>query len=166
MKKFFTLVCASIFCFSLTASAQDGSAMDEVKLIQSIFGKGKKEMVKQIMADLPAEKAAKFWEVYDKYDADRQALVRKHLVALAKITVKAEALNDATAAAYGKERGCYEVKMAKLHKKYFCKMNSAVGGFQALKFTQVESYIENLVQIELQSRMPFLGDIQTLLPKD
>ncbi len=166
MKKILTLICACLLACQFSASAQKTAPADDLTIIQAAFGMEKMALIKSYMDDLPADKTVKFWEVYDKYEQARQNLVRKHLVEFAKITVMAEALDDKAAAAYGKERGRYEAKVAQLHKKYFCKMNSAVGGFQALKFMQAELYIENVVQLELQSHMPFIGEIEVLVPKN
>jgi hypothetical protein len=60
----------------LSASLFGQSNKEDIDLIQSIFGKEKKEVVKQYMT-IPDAKSAKFWSLYDAYETERKNLDMK-----------------------------------------------------------------------------------------
>ena len=74
MKRFIGL--ALFAFFGLVAGAQ--SNKEDIAIIQSMFGKAKKDLVIQYMT-LPADQAEAFWKVYDEYEAARTALGRDRI---------------------------------------------------------------------------------------
>ena len=67
MKK--SIFIAAALLLSVAMFAQ--SNKEDVDLIQSMFGKAKKELVQEYMT-IPEAKSAKFWSLYDTYETARK----------------------------------------------------------------------------------------------
>jgi hypothetical protein len=65
------MILSVVFMLSTGMFAQ--SNKEDVDLIQSIFGKEKKELV-QVYMTIPEAKSAKFWTLYDTYETARKKL--------------------------------------------------------------------------------------------
>src|SRR5688500_20206939 len=64
--------------FLLSASLFAQSNKEDIDLIQSIFGKEKKELV-QLYMTIPEAQASKFWALYDLYEDERKKLGRERI---------------------------------------------------------------------------------------
>jgi hypothetical protein len=64
--------------FLLSASMFAQSNKEDIDLIQSIFGKEKKELVQAYMT-IPEAQSAKFWALYDVYETARKKLGQERI---------------------------------------------------------------------------------------
>jgi hypothetical protein len=51
------------------------------------------------------------------------------------------------------------IKLEKLYQKYYGKMKKKVGGLEAAKFIQLETYLQTAIRSELQEAIPLIGEI-------
>jgi hypothetical protein len=142
--------------FSLNISAQEKS---ELSMIRDILKKEKRELVREYMA-IDESKSAKFWEVYDKYSADRAILADERLKALnaygEKFATMTDQESDGIVKAYLKN----DKKNVKLQSKYYKKFKKAVGATKAAQFLQMENYFQTMIRSEIQEAIPFIGEIE------
>jgi hypothetical protein len=154
MKSVFSTVLA--ICFSLMAMAQ--SNKEDIAIIQSMFGKAKKDLVSQYMT-IPADKTDAFWKTYDAYEADRTALGRERIKLIEDYANSYAALDDKTSDALMKRKMKWLNNFAKMQSKYYGSMSKIIGSAQASKFMQLEDYIENNIRLAVQESIPFIGEI-------
>jgi len=74
MKKVIVIAIVSL----LSTSMFSQSNKEDVDLIQSIFGKEKKELV-QVYMTIPEAQSAKFWSLYDTYETARKKLGQERI---------------------------------------------------------------------------------------
>ena len=89
MKKLFVI--AVSFLLSTSMFAQ--SNKEDVDLIQSIFGKEKKELV-QVYMTIPEAQSAKFWALYDTYETARKKLGQERIKLIEAYATNYETLDN------------------------------------------------------------------------
>ncbi len=151
------LIVFFVLCsFSLSITAQEKS---EISMIRDILKKEKRELVKEYM-EIDETKSAKFWEVYDKYSADRSVLAEERLKALNSYGEKYATLTDQESDGIVKAYLKNGKKNVKLQTKYYKKFKKAVGATKAAQFLQMENYFQTLIKSEIQEAIPFIGEIE------
>jgi hypothetical protein len=151
------LVSVALFAFfGLVAGAQ--SNKEDIAIIQSMFGKAKKDLVIQYMA-IPADKAEAFWKIYDEYEAARSALGRERIKLIEDYANAYLSLDDKTSSDLMNRKLQWVTDYNKLQKKYFGSISKVIGGAQASKFIQLEDYIENNIRLAIQENIPFIDEL-------
>jgi len=154
MKKLLLIAALAV---SSTSFAQSGMKED-VEIIQSLYGKDKKDLVGAYM-DLKEPQAAAFWKVYDEYEIDRKALGQKRMEMITDYANNYETLTDEKADALAKAMLKNNAAYEKLASKYYDKSKKVVGALNAAKFMQLELALQTAVRSEIQTAIPFIGEI-------
>jgi len=144
--------------FLLSASLFGQSNKEDIDLIQSIFGKEKKEVVKQYMTITDAQ-SAKFWSLYDAYETERKKLGHERVKLIEDYATKYEKLDSKTATDLTTRKLAWVTKYTAFQQKYLTKFSAIIGGLQASKFIQLEDYIENCIRLSIQEEIPFIGEL-------
>ncbi|WP_274475166.1 hypothetical protein [Mangrovimonas aestuarii] len=131
---------------------------DELQLIQDVWGAEKKDLIKDYMNLSPSD-AEKFWPVYDEYTTARQSLGKERIKILQDYANSYENLTDEQADNLVERLYKNNMDLEKLDYKYYKKMKKVISPLQASKFIQVEKYIETVLKVELQSSIPFIGEM-------
>ena len=79
--------------FMLTANLFAQSNKEDIDLIQSMFGKDKKELVNAYMT-IPEAQKAKFWSLYDVYETSRKKLGKERIALLEAYANNYETLDN------------------------------------------------------------------------
>jgi len=154
MKKLFVFLLAASFCPTLFAQ----SDKEDIAMIQAMFGKQKKDLVTQYM-NIPADKADKFWAMYDEYEDKRKGLGRERIDILKGYADNFQKLDDKTATELTNKKLVWQDKYSKLQSTYFKKFSQTIGGLEASKLMQLEDYIENNLRLSIQEEIPFIGEL-------
>jgi hypothetical protein len=154
MKHVFGLL---VFCF-VSSSLFAQSNTEDIDIIQSIFGKQKKELMQAYMT-IPEDKKAGFWTLYDQYETDRKALGRERIAMIEAYANEYATLDDKKATDLMNRKLKWTGDYAKLQKKYFDLMTKQIGGLQASKFFQLEDYLENNIRLFIQDQIPFIDEL-------
>ena len=156
MKQLFLLAICMVFVFASKAQTN----ADEIALVQSAFGMGKKELIVEHMKITDAESAT-FWKLYDEYEAARKELGKMRFE---NITAYAKAYGTLTNEDATKLMNkSFEIrsKTEKLYKDTFKKMSKApLSPVRAAQFIQVEEYLEGMVRTQLSSEIPLIGEFE------
>ncbi len=157
MKKFFAIVLFALI--SSVGFAQDADDVQaEFKALQDAFGKDKAELVKQYM-NIPAEKDAAFWSLYDQYETARKALGKSKAELIADYAKSYADLDDKKATDLMKRKADLQDEYTKMNRKFFPQFSKVLGGTQAAKFFQLEDYLNNIINLGIQNNIPFIGEI-------
>jgi hypothetical protein len=154
MKKL--IIIAVSFLLSACMFAQ--SNKEDVDLIQSIFGKEKKEVV-QVYMTIPDAQSAKFWSLYDTYETARKKLGQERIKLIEAYANNYEKLDSKKASELVTKKFAWADKYTKFQQLYFTKFSAIIGGLQAAKFFQLEDYIENCIRVSIQEEIPFIGEL-------
>lgn len=154
MKKLLILTTA----FLVSASMFAQSNKEDIDLIQSIFGKEKKELVAAYMT-IPDAQSVKFWELYDVYETNRKKLGQERIKLIEDYATNYETLDNKKATDLVTKKIAWTDKYTKFQQTYFTKFSAVIGGLQAAKFIQLEDYIENCIRLSIQEEIPFIGEL-------
>lgn len=153
MKKLLILLSV---CLSTAVVAQ--SNKEDVDFIQSIYGKGKKEIVAEfIKLDGPQKDA--FWKLYDEYETKRKELGKKRVVVLEKYAAGYGTMDDAAISQNIKETAALGVQTDKLIATYHKKIEKAAGAKAAAQFFQIEVYLLSSIRAAILESIPFIGEL-------
>ncbi|MEH0158731.1 hypothetical protein V6R21_32145 [Limibacter armeniacum] len=141
-------------CFQLKSFAQ----IDEVKMIQTLYGMEKKAIVEEFM-NLSEPDASVFWDIYASYEAERRENGRRVLETLNEYTQNYNVMDDAKADKFIQDVYAIDNVSDKISKKYYKKVKKALGAQTAAKFTQIESYIKTAVRLEVMENLPFIDEL-------
>jgi len=154
MKRLIGLALFAIIGF--TAVAQ--SNKEDIAIIQSMFGKAKKDLVTQYMT-VPAEKNEAFWKTYDAYETERTELGRERAALIEAYANAYLTLDDKTSNELMNRKMKWNTSYGKMQKKYYGNFSKIIGAAQASKFIQLEDYIENNIRLFIQESIPFIDEI-------
>ena len=146
-----TLILAVVAYTSFAQSAQT-----EVEIIQEAFGLDKKVAVASFME--LGEDAESFWKIYDEYEAERKELGKERIKVIADYAKSYPTISDEEILALFKRTKAFKKSFAKLQQTYFNKMKKEVGVSKAAQFWQLESYFNAMIQAEIYSQIPFIGE--------
>jgi len=152
------LKAATVFFFVLISStllAQ--SAQSEVEIMQEVFGLEKKVAVANFM-DL-GEDAESFWAIYDEYEAERKKLGNDRIKVIEDYAANYANLSDEKILELFKKTSSVKKSFGKLQQTYFNKMKNEVGVSKAAQFWQLENYFNAMIQAEIYSKLPFIGEL-------
>ncbi len=156
MKKLFIFT-ASMMLISSFVMAQ--SNKEDVDIIQSAFGKDKKELVRDYM-ELSAKDSAAFWKLYDEYEDKRKGIGRERINLLEQYATGYKNLDNAKAEKLATSILTNDAKYNTLHQTYFKKFSTILGAKNAAKFLQLEMYVQTYVRANVMREIPLIGDLE------
>src|SRR3954470_4406007 len=154
MKKLLTPICLLLF---FSASAQ--ITQDDVNLIQSIYGKDKRDLMQAYMHFNDSASATAFWNLYDSYEAERKKLGQNFISILQDYAKNYETLDDKKADELVSRMSANNIAYENLFSKYYKKMKPVVGALKASQFLQLETYLRSVVKTSVLDDIPFIGEI-------
>lgn len=132
------------------------SSQTEVGIIQEAFGLEKKVAIANFM-DL-GEDAESFWAIYDEYEAERKKLGIARIKVIEEYAANYTDISDEKILELFKKVAQVKKSFAKLQKTYFNRMRKEVGTSRAAQFWQLENYFNAMIQAEIYSQIPFIGE--------
>ena len=151
--RFGPLALALMTAFVPLAQAQNsGLASDEQILIKQV-NTDKKAVYAQYLGLTEAE-SAKFWPIYDEYEAKVKPLQDRLLANINNFAEKYDTLSEDEAAAILKEKMAIEKEREALKQKYTAKIAKELPAKKALRYAQLETRIQNMLARDLYSIIP------------
>jgi hypothetical protein len=155
MKKI--LLTLLVLAFSAPIFAQTNS--DDIAIIQSLYGKEKKELVKAYMVLSDAD-AAKFWPIYEAYEIERKTIGKRRLENISNYVntyghASEQEIDKMTLNSI-KNNTAYD----KLLGKYYGKLKKSLGSKTAAKFFQLENYLMIGVNASIYDNIPFIDELE------
>lgn len=142
-----------ITALSPLAQAQDsGLATDEQILVKQV-NTDKKAVYARYLG-LTEEESAKFWPIYDEYEAKAKPLQDRLLANINAFAEKYDTLTDAEAGAILKEKMAIEKEREALKQKYTAKIAKVLPEKKALRYAQLETRIQLMVGKDVYSMIP------------
>lgn len=145
-------------CVSASWGYSQSSFKEDVEVLQSIYGKSKADLVKQYMNLSDAQNVV-FTKIYDKYEAQRNALGQAKFKLINDYAANYETLTDAKADELAKGTLKNHMAYEKLYCKTYGQAKKAVGAINAAKFIQLEVYLQTIIKAEILEAIPFIGEL-------
>ena len=133
------------------------SDVEEIDLIQSIYGMEKKAIVEEFVQPVTLNRVP-FWEVYDKYEVERKAIGKERITLLNEFAEKYETMTNEEADAWMKKVIKLGTKQQNLLGKYYTSVKKVTSPIVAMRFYQVESYLLTAIRLEILDSIPFLEE--------
>ncbi|MEL7119293.1 MAG: hypothetical protein AAFO07_07630 [Bacteroidota bacterium] len=149
-------IITALLLMGVANSAFTQSVQTEVEIIQEAFGLEKKVAVANFME--LGENAESFWKIYDEYEAERKELGTNRIKIIADYAKSYSSISDEEIQVLFKRTQTFKKSFAKLQKSYFNRMRKEVGTSKAAQFFQLESYFNAMIQAEIYTQIPFIGE--------
>ncbi len=120
----------------------------EIELIRSQYKTDKKAVVSEYLK-LSNEDAAKFWPIYNAYEAERTAIGDRRIKLITDYVNEKHKGNIKNADMMVKESADIQRKEADLREKYYGKVKTGVNPDVAVNFYQIEDAIATAVKAKL-----------------
>jgi hypothetical protein len=151
MKKITLLLAITV----MSAYAFSQSNNEEIDLIQSAIGMGKKEAVSEYIQISDTQKEA-FWQLYDEYETQRKELGKQRIDLLIQYGKEYQAMTSEQADAWMTKVIALQQKTDKLIVTYYKKIKKATDGIVATQFYQIENYILTIVRMQILTEIPLV----------
>ncbi len=133
--------------------AQDTGLATDAQILLKQVNTDKRALYAANLGLTEAE-SAKFWPIYDEYEAKVKPLQDRLLANLNAFAAKYDTLTDEDANAILKEKMAIEKDREALRQKYTAKVAKELPPKKALRYAQLETRIKNLVDQNVYSLIP------------
>ena len=157
MKKIYSIIVA-VLISTIVVNAQD-SSKEEIEMFQALFGKEKKELVKDLIKFNP-DQTTKFWPIYGKYEVERKELGRERIELIKSLADAYSNMNAEKADAVVKQTISLRSKQEKVLTKYYKLMKSSIGSEKAFEFFQFETYLLTEVRSAIMEQIPLYSQFK------
>ena len=138
------------------ADAKETNTDVYIALLRRDVRQEKAEIMGAMMV-LSAEDSAKFWPIYTDYEEALTKLNDLRLENLKEYARKYTEMTDDEADRLVQKAMEYQKQRAELVAKTYDKVKQALGGITAARFAQVESQLLLLIDLQITSSLPIVG---------
>jgi LAS superfamily LD-carboxypeptidase LdcB len=138
------------------ADAQKKNLQVYVDLLRKDIRQQKAEIMGAVML-LSAEDAAKFWPIYNEYDAELTKLNDQRLENIKEYARTYNNMTDEKADELIQKSLAYQKQRAELLAKTYDRVKGAVGAITAARFAQIEHQLLLIIDLQIASSLPVVG---------
>jgi len=149
-------MCIVALLMLLASSSFAQSNQTEVKIFQEAFGLEKKAAIANFMK--LDESAAAFWKIYDEYEFERKKIGSERIEIISDYAKNYTNLSEEKILELYKRTQAVKKSFDKLQTTYFKKMKREIGTSKAAQFWQLEGYFNSLIQANIYTQIPFIGE--------
>jgi formyltetrahydrofolate synthetase len=149
----------SLLMVAFGTSIMAQSFKDELDIIQTVWGKNKKQLTQDFM-QLSADESSKFGPIYDEYLEARKKVAQVRGEAMQTFAAANAQLDDATAQKMVTSLMKNNNNLASLQTKTFKKLSKALSPARAAQWWQLESYIDAEIRAAIMGELPLLQPVK------
>ena len=131
------------------------TSQDYMEVQRAVLKTEKKAIVADNM-ELTDDESTAFWPLYNEYNEKKYVLNTKVYDLILKYADEYETLTNDQAVELWKENMKLKSELAKLEGIYFKKFQKILSGTKTVKYFQIESKIEALINLELAEQIPLV----------
>jgi hypothetical protein len=136
----------------LASRAQQGVAADEQIVMKQVMTDQRAVYARNL--SLSESESRAFWPIYDEYEGKAKKLNDRFVTLLNDYATKYATLTDADAASLLKEKLAIEKERLALKQAYTKKIAKALPARKALRYSQIETRIEMMMQSRISGLIP------------
>jgi hypothetical protein len=106
---------------------------------------------------LNAADAAKFWPIYNEYDAELRKLNDSRVANIQEYARTYPDMTDEKADELIQKAMLYRKQRSDLLAKYYARVKDSLGAITAARFVQVEDQLLLLIDLQIDSSLPIVG---------
>jgi len=144
-------------CFTLPAFAVeelDIAALNSAVAMQRQVTEAQRTMIIADNIQMTAAESEEFWPVYREYRADVAKLNDRFVKLVTDYALSYESMDDDTAARLLKESFAIEAGRVKASKKNAKKLGRFLPGVTVIRFVQIESRLDAVMQLKIKNSIP------------
>lgn len=127
-----------------------------VELLRSDIRQRKAEVMSQMMG-LSAADAAKFWPIYNQYDAELNKLSDLRVANIEEYSRTYGNITDDKVDELIRKALSYRKQRSELLAKYYDRVKQQMGAITAARFIQVEDQLLLIIDLQIDSSLPIVG---------
>lgn len=162
----FLTLCSVVFAQENTPSqgtaalqgtnAQDKNIQEYIALLRADVRQQKSEIMATVMR-LDMDDAAKFWPIYQEYNAALTKLNDLRVTNIKEYAQNYDEMTDAKADELVHKALSYDNQRSALLAKYYDRMKASIGAVQAARFLQVEDQLLMIIDLQIASALPIVS---------
>ena len=129
-----------------------------IELARSDFKTKKVAVITEAMT-FTSEEAEIFWPIYRDYDYEFTKIGDQEISLIKEYAENFESLTDEKTTELMTKSFSIDSQLLDLRETYFKKISEALNPQLAARFMQIESQIQNFVQLSIASQIPLVGDV-------
>ena len=149
---------AYIIFFILVLYAFSFAQEQYIELARSDFKTKKVAVITEAMQFTPEESEI-FWPIYRDYDYEYTKIGDQEIALIKDYAENFETLTDEKTVELMTKSFSIDNQLLDLRETYFNKISEALNPKLAARFIQIESQIQNFVQLSMASQIPLVGDV-------
>lgn len=138
------------------ADAHEKNLQSYIDLLRRDVRQQKAEIMGAVMV-LSAADAAKFWPIYEQYDAELTKLNDQRTENIKEYARNYDQMTDDKADELIQKSLAYQQQRAELLAKTYGRVKEALGGITAARFAQVEHQLLLIIDLQIASSLPVVG---------
>ena len=103
-----------------------------------------------------AQQAGVFWPIYEEYQVEFKQLGDREVAVVLDYARNYQSMTDEKARELATEALSIDEEQVALLRRYFERVDEALGAIVAARFMQVENQLNNLIQVKLASEIPLI----------
>lgn len=135
--------------------AQQKNIQEYVSLLRSDVRKQKTEIM-GAMLELSPDEAAKFWPIYNEYDAELTKLNDLRLSNIQEYARNYDNMTESKADELIQKAFDYRQRRSELLSKYYGRVKESLGSIQAARFVQIEDQLLMIIDLQITSELPIV----------
>jgi flagellar biosynthesis chaperone FliJ len=140
-----------------SSSAEEQNLQAYIKLLRMDINKSKTQLIGEVM-QFDSAQSATFWPIYGQFQTD-YGKIGDQIVGLVNDYVQNyDTMTDAVADRLALKLLDIEGQRNELKRKYYTKLKTAMDPITAARFLQVEGQIEKLLDLQIASHLPIVGN--------
>jgi len=167
MKKITSVLAASVATLTMTlATVGLGAAMQDAEqpqitpeqffeLLRQDIERDRVTLMGAAMG-FDSAQAAAFWPIYEEYQVELKQLGDREVAVVLDFARNYQSMTDEKARELATEALSIDEKQVALLRRYFERVDEALGAIIATRFMQVENQLNNLIQVRLASEIPLI----------
>jgi hypothetical protein len=137
--------------------AQSKNIQAYIQLIRKDVQRQKSEIMRAVIL-LDAEDSAKFWPIYNEYDAELSKVNNLRSDNIQEYARTYLQMTDEKADELIKRALDFHKQRSELLARYYERMKEAVGAITAARFVQIENQLLMLIDLRIASELPIVGE--------
>ena len=147
-----------VFTAGMLLLAGNGFAAEtigNIEVLRSLAETERKATVAENMS-FTSEEAKKFWAVYNEYREEARKVGDMRVKVIRDLAAEFETLDDARAEELLREVLDFQADRVKLRKSYVKKFNKAIPAKKTVRFFQIDSKLDTIIDFALASEIPLI----------
>jgi flagellar biosynthesis chaperone FliJ len=141
---------------SAMTDVQQKNLQEYIALLRSDVRQQKDEIMGAVMA-LNVDQAAKFWPIYEEYDAELTKLNNLRVANIQDYAGNYDQMTDAKADESVQNAFNYRKQRSALLEKYYGRVKASLGSIEAARFLQIEDQLLAIIDLQITSNLPIVG---------